>query len=133
VLRGLVARLTGLCHGGGVSNDHPSIPPTRPTQFVVGEDEHGNPKVDVVEGSLEQTYRVGDHHSVDLFLALSRKRGLLPYRRARQREGTVCVRATLSEHDALWSEFLALDRCLSGQLAEVTRAFLREHVRPTQR
>ncbi len=30
---------------------------------------------------------VGDHHSVALLLALSRKRGLLPYRRARQHEG----------------------------------------------
>jgi len=94
----------------------------------VGEDEHGHPKLDVVEGTLEQTYRVGEQHSVSLFLALSRKKGLLPYRRARQHEGTVCVRATLSEHDALWSEFLELDRRLGGQLAEVTRAFLRQHV-----
>jgi hypothetical protein len=115
-----------------VSND-PSIPPTRPTQFVVGEDEHGTPKLDVVEGSLEQTYRVGDHHSVALFLALSRAKGLLPYRRTRQHEGTLCVRATLSEHDALWSEFLELDRRLGSQLAEVTRVFLREHVAPASR
>ena len=116
-----------------MSSDRPSIPPTRPTQFVVGEDEHGQPKLDVIEGTFEQTYRVGEHHSVALFLALSRKKGLLPYRRARQHEGTVCVRATLSEHDALWSEFLELDRRLGGQLAEVTRAFLRQHVEPTSR
>jgi len=102
-------------------------------QIVVGEDEHGQPKLDVVEGTFEQTYRVGDQPAVALFLALSRKKGLLPYRRARQREGTVCVRATLSEHDALWSEFLELDRRLGSQLAEVTRAFLREHVAPTSR
>jgi hypothetical protein len=68
----------------------------------VGEDEHGNPEVDVVEGSFEQTYGVGDHYSVALFLALSRKKELLPYRRARRHDGTLCVRATLSEHDALW-------------------------------
>jgi hypothetical protein len=67
----------------------------RPAQFVVSEDAHGRPKLDVVEAALEQTYRVGDHHSVALFLALARKNGLLPYRRARQHEGTVCVRATL--------------------------------------
>lgn len=92
------------------------------------------PKIDVVEGSFEQTYRVGEQHSVALFLALSRKRGLLPYRRARQHEGTVCVRAPLSEHDALWSEFLELDRELGSQLAEVTRLFLRKHVAdPTPR
>jgi hypothetical protein len=97
-------------------------------QFVVGEDEHGKPKLDIVEGTFEQAYRVGERHSVALFLALSRKRGLLPYRHARQHEGTVCVRAALSEHDALWSEFLELDRRLGAQLAEVTRVFLREHV-----
>lgn len=55
-----------------MSSDRPSIPPARPTQFVVGEDERGNPKLDVVEGTFEQTYRVGDHHSVALFLALSK-------------------------------------------------------------
>ena len=116
-----------------MSSDRSSIPPTRPAQFVVVEDEHGNPKLDVVEGTFEQTYRVGEQHSVALFLALSRSKGLLPYRRARQHEGTVCVRATLTEHDALWSEFLELDRGLGGQLAEVTRAFVRQHVGPTSR
>ena len=99
----------------------------------MGEDEHGTPKLDIVEGTFEQTYRVGEHHSVALFLALSRAKGLLPYRRARQHEGTVCVRTTLSEHDALWSEFLELDRRLGAQLAEVTRVFLREHVKPALR
>jgi hypothetical protein len=113
-----------------MSSDRPSIPPERPTQFVVVEDERGNPKLDVVEGTFEQTYRVGGHHSVVLFLALSRKKGMLPYRRARQHEGSVCVRATVSEQDALWSEFLELDRRLAGQLAEVTRTFLREHIEP---
>lgn len=111
-----------------VSSDRPSIPATHSAQFVVREDEHGNQTLDVVEGTLEQTYRVGDQHSVNLFLAVARKRGLLPYRWARQHEGTVCVRATLSEHDALWSEFLELDRDLGGQLAEVTYAFVRNRV-----
>lgn len=102
-------------------------------QFVVTEDEHGTPKLDVVEGTFEQTYRVGEHHSVALFSALSRKKGLLPYRRPRQHEGTLSLRATLTEHDALWSEFLELDRELGGQLAEVTRMFLRQRVAPTPR
>lgn len=118
---------------GGVSNDRPSIPRPRPTQFVVSEDEHGTPKLDLIEGTFEQTYRVGEHHSVALFLALSRKKGFLPYRRPRQHEGTLSVRATLTEHESLWSEFLALDRELGGQLAEVTRVFLRERVAPTPR
>jgi hypothetical protein len=111
-----------------MSDDQPRIPPERPAQFVVGKDEQGQPTLEVIEGSFEQTYRVGDRHAEALFLALSRKKGLLPYRRPRQREGTVCVRAKLSEHDALWSEFLELDQRLGQQLAEVTSAFLREHV-----
>jgi hypothetical protein len=82
----------------------------------------------VVEGTFEQTYRVGEHHSVALFLALSRKKGLLPYRRPRQHEGTLSVRATLTEHDALWSEFLGLDRELGRQVAEVTHVFLQQRV-----
>jgi len=102
-------------------------------QFVVGEDEHGTPKLDVVDGTFEQSYRVGDQHSLALFLSLSRKKGLLPYRRARQHEGTVCVRATLSEHDALWGEFLELDGLLGAQLAEVTRSFLRKQVERKER
>jgi hypothetical protein len=111
-----------------MSGDRGRIPPAQPTQFVVVEDEHGKPKLDVVEGTFEQVYRVGEHHSVALFLALSRKKGLLPYRRPRQHDGTVCVRATLSEHDALWSEFRELDRQLGARLAEVACAFVTEHV-----
>jgi hypothetical protein len=111
-----------------MSSNGRSIPPARPTQFVVVEDEHGKPTLDVIEGTFEQVYRVGEHHSVALFLALSRKKGLLPYRRPRQRDGTVCVRATLSEHDALWAEFLELDRLLGARLAEVACAFVNERV-----
>jgi hypothetical protein len=110
-----------------MSSDRSSIP-EHALQFVVSEDEHGQPKLDVVQGTFEQTYRVGEHHSVALFLALSRKKGLLPYRHARQHEGTVCVRATLTEHNALWSEFRELNRRLGAHLAEVTRVFLRDHV-----
>lgn len=111
-----------------MSSDRPSVPPERPLQIVVDTDEHGAPKLDAIEGTFEQTYRVGGHHSEALFLSLSRKKGHLPYRHARQRAGTVSVRATLSEHDALWSEFVELDRDLGNQLAEVTCSFLREHI-----
>ena len=41
-----------------MSGDRPSIPPTRPTQFVVREDEHGAPMLDIIEGTFEHTYRV---------------------------------------------------------------------------
>jgi hypothetical protein len=128
VISRTVAPRAGLCDVGDMGSDRFSLPPARPAQFVVGEDEHGNPKLDVVEGTLEQTYRVGDQHSVALFIALAHSKGILPYRRPRQHEGTICARATLSEHDALWSEFLELDRRLGARLAETTRVFLREHV-----
>lgn len=111
-----------------MTGDGPSIPPERALQVVVGKDERGDPKLEVIEGEFEQSYRVGGHHSEALFLALSRKKGHVPYRHARQHTGTVCVRATLRQHDALWSEFLELDRQLGSQLAEVTRWFLREHL-----
>jgi hypothetical protein len=116
-----------------MSSDRPSNPPDSRMQFVVVEDEHGTRKLDVREASLEQTYRIGDRQSVTLFLALSRSRGLLPYRRGRQHEGTICVRATLAEHDALWSTFLKLDRSLGEHLAQVTLAFVRQHVEPKPR
>jgi hypothetical protein len=113
-----------------MSSDRPSNRPGSPLQFVVVEDEDGTPRLDVREGSIEQTYRVGDRRSVTLFLALSRSRGLLPYRHPRQHEGTLCVRATLAEHDALWSSFRKLDRSLGEDLAQVTLAFVRQHVEP---
>jgi len=102
--------------------------PPRHLRVVVGKDERGDPTLEVIEGAFEQSYRVGDRHAEILFLALCRKRGHLPYRRARQHEGTVCLRATLSEHEALWSAFLELDRRLGAQLSEVTCAFVRERV-----
>ena len=123
-----VARRRGPCELGPMSSDRPSIPPERPLQIVVGTDERGSRTLDVIEAAFEQTYRVGGDHSEALFLALSRKQGHLPYRHARQHAGTVSVRATMSEHGALWSEFLELDRQLSSQLGELTCSFLREHV-----
>jgi hypothetical protein len=123
-----VALRVGACDSRRMSSDRPPIPPERPLQVMVGVDERGAPTLDVTEGAFEQVYRVGGGHSEALFLALSRQKGHLPYRHARQRVGTVCVRATLSEHDELWSEFLELDRQLSSQLGEVTRSFLRAHV-----
>lgn len=74
MLRAPVASRARPCDAAGVSKDRPLIPPARATQFVVSEDEHGTPTLDVVESTFEQTYRVGEHHSVALFLALSRKK-----------------------------------------------------------
>ena len=121
---------SGTCEPRAMSTDGPPIPPSQPLRFVVRENERGEQTLDLVEGTYEQVYRLGDEHSTSLFLALSRSKGLLPYRRPRQHDGTICVRATLTEHDALWSAFLTLDRQLGAELAEVTRRFLRAHVPP---
>jgi hypothetical protein len=57
--------------------------------------------LDVISHPLEQSYRVGDAHRTKLFLALCRSRGLLPYRHRRSHAGTISVRASIAEHDAL--------------------------------
>jgi len=96
-----------------------------PTRFVEGTGADGQPTIEVVEGSFEQSYRVGDTHATKLFLTLCRSRGLLPYRHRRQHAGTICVRATLTDHNALWSHFLELSRELDARLHEVTSAFVK--------
>ena len=94
--------------------------------FCVGHD--GEMTAEVVEGSFEQVYRIGESFTTPLFLALCRSRGLLPYRRRRQHAGTVCVRATLTDHDVLWASFLELSGQLEARLAEVACAFVHAHV-----
>jgi hypothetical protein len=95
----------------------------RAMRIVVGTNGAGEPTLQVQDGSFEQTYRVGDAYSTTLFLAVCRSQGVLPYRRARQHEGTVCVRASLREHDAVWSRFLELSRQLDAKLTAYTLAF----------
>ena len=86
---------------------------------VVRENERGEQTLDLVEGSFEQSYRVGSTYTTKLFVDLCRSRGLLPYRHRRQHSGTICVRASLREHDALWSQFVTLSRQLQSRLHEV--------------
>lgn len=119
----------------------PAPPPTRasdepgiePLRFVVRENSQGEQTLDIVEGSFEQSYRIGGTYTTKLFVDLCRSRGLLPYRHRRQHAGTICVRASMHEHDALWSQFLALSRQLQVRLHEVTLAFIKETVSPPKR
>ena len=114
----------------GTEHD-PSCPLyVEPLRFVETRSADGAPTLEVVEGSFEQSYRVGDAHGTKLFLALCRSRELLPYRHRRQHAGTICVRATFTEHNALWSRFLELSRELETQLLEVTSAFVKANVPP---
>jgi len=107
------------------TSDEPEIEPLR---FVVRENAQGEQTLDVVEGSFEQSYRIGGTYTTKLFLDLCRSRALLPYRHRRQHAGTICVRASLHEHDALWSQFLTLSRQLEAHLHEVTMAFIKKTV-----
>ena len=103
-----------------------------PAQFVVRDDGQGSQTLDVVEGTFEQSYRIGDSYTTKLFVDLARSRGLLPYRHRRQHAGTICVRASLSEHNALWSRFVELSRQLEARLHELTCAFVKATIPPTQ-
>jgi hypothetical protein len=102
--------------------------PIHGVQFVAARDEAGEATLDVIHAPLEQTYRVGDDHGTRLFLALCRSRGLLPYRHRRSHAGTISVRASLAEHDALWARYLELDRDLQVKLTELTLAFIKSRV-----
>jgi hypothetical protein len=90
--------------------------PIHGVEFVVARDEAGEATLDVISAPVEQTYRVGDDHGTRLFVALCRSRGLLPYRHRRNHAGTVSVRASIAEHDALWAWYLELDRELQIKL-----------------
>jgi hypothetical protein len=102
--------------------------PIHGVQFVVARDEAGEATLDVINAPLEQTYRVGDDHGTRLFLALCRSRGLLPYRHRRSHAGTISVRASIAEHDALWARYLELDRELQIRLTELTLVFVKSRV-----
>jgi hypothetical protein len=107
--------------------DTPSTADER-MRFVVSQNAQGEPTLEVIDGSFEQSYRIGDAYTTKLFLELCRSRGLLPYRHKRQHAGTLCVRAPLAEHDALWTSFLELSRQLEAKLYEVTCAFVSEAI-----
>jgi hypothetical protein len=102
--------------------------PIHGVQFVVAHGEAGEATLDVISAPLEQTYRVGDDHGTRLFLAVCRSHGLLPYRHRRSHAGTISVRASLAEHDALWARYLELDRELQIRLTELTLAFVKSRV-----
>jgi hypothetical protein len=105
-----------------------STRPTHGIEFAVVRDAAGEATLDVINHPLEQTYRIGDTHGTKLFLALCRSRGLLPYRHRRSHAGTISVRASLAEHDALWARYLELDRELQIKLTEVTLAFVHSRI-----
>ena len=102
------------------------LPTVRPLEFIATRGDDGRPSLDVRESEFEQLYKVEDMYSRLLFIALCRHERATVYRRPRQRVVSVCVRTTLSKHNALWQQFLSLSAELDGRLAEATQQFLVE-------
>lgn len=78
------------------------------------------------EPDQEMQYSLHDPWSRQLFIALCRRYGLAPYRHARQRSTTICVRAPLPFlKNTFWPQFLSLDDALARHLAELTEHVIR--------
>lgn len=77
-----------------------------------------------VERDMEMHYSLPDPWMRQLFVALCRRYGLIPFRRPRQRTSTVCVMVPEAFHkNTLWPEFVALATALRQHLQAIT-----EHV-----
>ena len=84
------------------------------------------------EHPVEMRFALPDAWSRQLFVALSRRYGLRPYRYRRQRKTTVMLRAPRSFLEGvLWPEFLQINDALTEYLAEVTDRIVREAVHGT--
>lgn len=65
---------------------------------------------------------IDDPWKRQLFLALCRRNRIHPYRRSRQRRGTVMLRTSRTMLDqVLWPQFLELSKLLHAYLDEATR------------
>lgn len=81
------------------------------------------------EGPIEMKFSLPDSWSRRLFVALSRRYGLEPYRYARQRRTTVMLRAPERFiNETLWPEFRELNQVLVDYLSQVTDRIIREEV-----
>jgi hypothetical protein len=78
---------------------------------------------------IEMQFSMSDQWSRMLFVALSRRYGLKPYRLYRQRLTTVMLRVPRGFVDqVLWPEFQQLSQALKEYLLEVTTRVIREEV-----
>jgi hypothetical protein len=76
----------------------------------------------VPESPQEFQFSMPDPWKRQLFVALVRRHGLVPYRHPRQRQTTIMLRTTRSMVDKiLWPQFLELSRLLHDYLDEATR------------
>ena len=81
------------------------------------------------EKPIEMKFSLTDAWSRQLFLALSRRYGLKPYRYPRQRRTTVMLRVPERFiNETLWPEFKELNQVLVDYLSQVTERIIREEV-----
>ena len=81
------------------------------------------------EGPIEMKFSLRDAWSRQLFVALSRRYGLKPYRYPRQRRTTVMLSAPERFiNETLWPEFQELNQVLVDYLSQVTERIIREEV-----
>ena len=137
MLAAVIATERGACDAKRVSSNRPpptlteaELPAITPLEFVVTPGDGGvsATTLDVRESEFEQAYSLQTPYSYSMFLALCRCERLRAYKRPRQRATTVCVKTTLSKHDALWLRFCELSRQLDAQLGEVAHRFVRERL-----
>jgi len=81
------------------------------------------------ETDVVLVYRLPDPWTRQLFLALCRRYGLVPYRERGQRSTTVMVRAPKTfQEGTLWPEFKTLSKELTAHLRELTERVIREAI-----
>jgi len=80
-----------------------------------------------VEASIEMRFSIHDQWSRKLFLALSRRYGIEPYRYPRMKRQTLVVNAPrLFVDEVLWPEFSELNEALTNYLLAATDRVIRD-------
>jgi hypothetical protein len=83
------------------------------------------------ETAIEMKFRMFDPWSRQLFIALSRRYGLRPYRYPRMRRQTIMLKAPQSFlENILWPEFQQINSALQQYLSNVTNKVISEQVYP---
>lgn len=78
---------------------------------------------------IEMRFALPDPWSRHLFLALSRRYGLRPFRYPRQHRSSIMLRIPDKFlNQILWPEFRDMDRTLRAYLEEITQKVIREEV-----
>jgi hypothetical protein len=81
------------------------------------------------EKEIEMTFSISDVWSRQLFVALSRRYGIRPFRYRRMHRQSIIIRAPKSfVEQVLWPEFDELSAALTTYLSEITEKVIREEV-----